>query len=54
MLDSWLSNNAGEIHSFADNSGMNMFYDALESSGTTLMTDKDVVLNMRAKLIVCA
>ena len=40
--------------SFADNNGMKLFHDALKTSGTTLMTDKDVVLNRRAKLIVCA
>ena len=54
MLDSWLSKKAEEIQSFADNNGMKMFHDTLKSSGTTLMTDKDVVLNRRAKLIVCA
>ena len=54
MLDSWLSNKAEYIQSFADNNGMKMFHDALKSSGTTLMADKDVVLNRRAKLIVCA
>ena len=40
--------------SFADNNGMKIFHDALKSSGTTLMTAKDIVLNMRVKLIVCA
>ena len=54
MLDSWLSNKAEEILSFAVNNGMKMFHDALKGSGTTLMTDKDVLLNRRAKLIVCA
>ena len=53
MLDSWLSKKAEEIQSFADNNGMKMFNDALKSSGTTLMTDKDVALNRQAKLIVC-
>ena len=53
MLDSWLSKKAEEIQSFADNNGMKLFHDALKSSGTTLMTDKDV-LNRLAKLIVCA
>ena len=51
MLDSWLKNKAEEIQYFADNNDMNMFNDALKSSGNTLMTDKDV-LNRRAKLIV--
>ena len=54
MLDSWLSNKAEEIQSFADNNDMKMFHDALKSSGTTLMIDKDIVLNRRATLIVCA
>ena len=54
MLDSWLSKNAEEIQSLADNNGTKMFHDALKSSGTTLMTDKGVVLNRRAKRIVCA
>ena len=48
---------SGKNQSFADNNGMKMFHDALKSSGTTLMTDiffKDVVLNRRAKLIMCA
>ena len=40
--------------SFANNNGMKMFHDVLKSSGTTLMTGKDVVLNRRAKLIACA
>ena len=54
MLDSWLNNKAEEIQSFATNNGMKIFHDALKSSGTTVMTDKDVVLNRRAKLIACA
>ena len=53
MLDSWLSEKAEEMHSFADKNGMKMFHDALKSSGTTLTTDKDVVLNRGDKLIVC-
>ena len=52
MLDSLLSNKAEEIQSFADKNGMTMFHDALQSSGTTLITDKDVVLNRQANLIV--
>ena len=51
MLGSWLSKKAEKNQSFADNNVMKMFHDALKSSGTTLMTDKDVVLNRRAKLI---
>ena len=43
-----------EAKEIADKNGMNMFHDALKSSGTTLMTDKDVVLDRRAKLIMCA
>ena len=54
MLDSCLSNKAEEIQSFAGNNGMKMFHGALKSSRTTFMTDKDVVLNRRAKFIVCA
>ena len=53
MLDSWLSKKAEEINSSADKNGMKMFHNALKSSGTTLMTDKDVVLNRRGKRIVC-
>ena len=53
-LDFWLSKKAEEIQSFADKNGIKMFHDALQSFGTTLMTDKDVVLNRQAKLIVCA
>ena len=43
-----LSKKAEEVQSFADfvdKNGMKMFHDALKRSGTTLMTDKDVVLN---------
>ena len=54
MLVAWLSKKAEEIQSFADNNGMKMFYDALKRSGTTLMTDKDVVLNRRDKRSACA
>ena len=54
MLDSWLSNKAEEIQSFADNNDMKMFHDALKSSGTTFMTDKDVVFNRQNKLTACA
>ena len=36
---------SGKNQSFADKTGMKMFHVALKSSGTTLMTDKDVVLN---------
>ena len=43
MLDSWLNKKAEEIQSFANKNDMEMFHDALKSSGTTLMTDKDVV-----------
>ena len=42
-----------EIQSFGDN-GMKMFHDALKISGTISMTNKNVVLNRRIKLIVCA
>ena len=48
MLEFWLSKKAEEVQSFADfadKNGMEMFHDALKSSGTTLMTNKDVVLN---------
>ena len=45
---------AEEIQSFADNNGMKMFNDALESSRTTVMTDKDVALDRRAKRTVYA
>ena len=37
-----MSKKAEEIQSVADSNGMKMFHDALKSSGTTLMTDKDV------------
>ena len=52
MLDSWLSekNQSEKNRSFVDNNGMRMFHNALKSSGTTFMVDKDVVLNRRAKL----
>ena len=54
MQDSWLSKKAEEIQSFADRKDIKKFHDALKSSGTTLMPDKDAVFKRWAGHIVCA
>ena len=59
MQDSWLSENADEIQSFADRKDMKKFFDALKTvygpqssgatpllsaDGTSLLTDKEAIL----------
>ena len=66
MQDSWLSKKAEEIQSFADRKDMKKFHDAMKTSyhpkssgatpllsadGSTLLTDKDAILNTS---VVCS